>query len=111
MKTACLVLCACPDDATAAGLARSLVEARLAACVSRLPITASTYRWEGDIVDASEVLLLAKTTSERLDALTARLVELHPYSVPEVVAVGIDQGSPAYLDWLARETSGEIDGP
>lgn len=103
---ALLVLCSCPDDATAAGLARRLVEERLAACVSRVPLTASTYRWQGELVEAAEVLLLVKTTAARQAALTARLAELHPYEVPEIVAIAVDGGLPAYLAWLAGETSG-----
>lgn len=103
---AILVLCSCPDDATAAGLARRLVEERLAACVSRVPLTASTYRWQGEVVEAAEVLLLAKTSTERQDALMQRLSDLHPYQVPEIVAIGLAAGLPAYLDWLAGETSG-----
>jgi periplasmic divalent cation tolerance protein len=103
---ATLVLCSCPDDATAAGLARQLVEERLAACVSRMPLTASTYRWQGELVEAAEVLLLVKTTAARQAALTRRLAELHPYEVPEIVVIGLDACLPAYLDWLAAETSG-----
>jgi periplasmic divalent cation tolerance protein len=103
---AILVLCSCPDDATAAGLARQLVEERLAACVSRVPLTASTYRWQGRVVEAAEVLLLVKTTAGRQADLIQRLAQLHPYEVPEIVAIGLDAGLPAYLDWLAGETSG-----
>jgi periplasmic divalent cation tolerance protein len=103
---ALLVLCSCPDDATAASLARQLVEARLAACVSRVPLTASTYRWQGEVVEAAEVLLLAKTTADRQAALIQRLAQLHPYQVPEIVAIALDAGLPAYLEWLAGETSG-----
>lgn len=83
-----------------------LVEERLAACVNRLPGVLSTYRWQGEIHDDSEVLLVIKTTRERFDVLRDRLVELHPYKVPELVALEIAEGMPAYLDWLARETAG-----
>lgn len=111
MSNTLLVLCTCPDDGVAAGLARALVAERLAACVNRLPLTASTYRWQGQVVEDAEVLLMAKTTVGRFDALATRIVELHPYSVPEVIALPIEQGLPAYLRWLAasvdpRETSG-----
>ena len=100
-----VLLCTCPDDAVAAGLARALVEEHLAACVNRLPLTASTYRWQGQTVEEAEVLLIIKTTADRFDALTARIVELHPYSVPEVIALPIERGLPAYLRWLVEETS------
>jgi periplasmic divalent cation tolerance protein len=73
--------------------------------VNRLPGVASTYRWRGEIHEDAEVLLVIKTTRERFDALRERLVELHPYELPELVAIEIAEGLPAYLDWLARETT------
>ncbi len=100
-----LCLATCPDAETAARVARALVEERLAACVNRLPGIASTYRWHGEIHDEAEALLLIKTTRERFDALRDRLAELHPYEVPELIALDIADGLPAYLDWLARETA------
>ena len=100
-----LVLSTCPDAETAARIGHALVEERLAACVNRLPGVASTYRWQGEIVDDAEVLLLIKTTSERFEALRARLVELHPYDVPEVIALDIDDGNAPYLDWILQETA------
>ncbi|MEL1265490.1 divalent-cation tolerance protein CutA [Pseudoxanthomonas putridarboris] len=101
-----LVLSTCPDDATAQRLARTLVEERLAACVSALPGVVSTYRWQGRVEQAGEVQLLIKTTADRLDALTARLGELHPYELPEILAVEAD-GLPAYLGWVAEQTHEE----
>ena len=100
-----LCLSTCPDTETAARIARTLVEEQLAACVNRLPGGASTYRWRGEIHEDAEVLLVIKTTRERFDALRERLVELHPYELPELVAIEIAEGLPAYLDWLARETT------
>lgn len=100
-----LCLSTCPDAETAARIARALVEERLAACVNRLPGVASTYRWQGEIHEDAEVLLVIKTTRERFDALRDRLAELHPYEVPELVAFEIADGLPAYLEWLARETA------
>jgi len=96
-----LVFCSCPDPDTAQHLATDLVQARLAACVSVLPAMRSVYRWQGAVEHAEEVLLLAKTTTERLPALTERLRELHPYELPEIVAVEAGAGLPAYLDWVA----------
>lgn len=100
-----LALSTCPDAETAATIALTLVDERLAACVNRIPGIASTYRWEGKVHQDNEVLLLIKTTRERFDALRARLVELHPYDVPELIALEITDGLPAYLDWLAHESA------
>ena len=101
--SALLVYSACPDADTAQHIADVLVEERLAACVNVLPGMASTYRWQGKVEHANEVLLIAKTVRHRLGALQARIVALHPYELPEVVAVEA-AALPAYLDWIARET-------
>ena len=95
----------CPDAASADLIARTLVSERLAACVNRLPGVHSTYRWHGHVEQADEVLLLIKTTADRLDAMTARLRNLHPYELPEVIAVEVRAGLPAYLDWVSAETA------
>lgn len=99
-----LCLSTCPDPETAARIARALVEERLAACVNRLTGMDSTYRWQGNILDEREVLLVIKTTRERFGALRQRLVELHPYEVPELVALEIRDGHRPYLDWIAAQT-------
>lgn len=100
-----LAYCTCPDAESARAIALALVEERLAACVNQLPGVRSTYRWQGSVEQADEVLLLIKTTADRLDALTARLRRLHPYELPELIAVEVRAGLPAYLDWVAAETS------
>ncbi len=97
-----LVFCTCPDEATAERLAVSLVGERLAACATRLPGATSVYTWEGEVHQDREVLLLLKTTGARLATLSARIGALHPYEVPEVVAVDIAAGSERYLDWLGQ---------
>jgi len=102
--TVLLCLCACPDADVADRLARTLVDERLAACVNVLPGMRSVYRWQGDIEQANEVLLLAKTTADRYPALQARIVALHPHELPEVLAVEPASGLPAYLAWVAAET-------
>jgi periplasmic divalent cation tolerance protein len=102
--TALLCLSTCPDAATATRISRVLVEEQLAACVNRVPGIASTYRWQGKIHDDTEVLLLIKTTRECFDALHARLVELHPYELPELIALDIAGGHAAYLDWISTNT-------
>lgn len=99
-----LILSTCPDADTAQRLARILVEERLAACVSLLPGGVSTYRWQGRVEQATKVQLLAKTPADRRDALMARLAELHPYELPEILAVETAAGLPAYLDWVTAET-------
>ena len=102
--SAVLVFCTCPDEAVAERIATAIVEERLAACVNRLPAIASTYRWKGEICRDSEYLLLIKTASERFAALRERIVALHPYELPEVIAVDVVRGLPSYLDWIAAET-------
>jgi periplasmic divalent cation tolerance protein len=99
-----LVLSTCPDAETATRMARVLVDERLAACVSALPGVVSTYRWQGKVEQATEVQLLIKTSPDRLDALTARLRELHPYELPEVLVVETAGGLAAYADWVADQT-------
>ncbi len=99
-----IVYCACPDAAVAAAIAEALVTERLAACVNRLPGVCSTYRWEGKVEHADETLLLIKTTQAALPALTARVAELHPYEVPEVIAVQAVGGLEPYLAWVAAQT-------
>ena len=101
---ALLVIANCPDEACANHIALAVVEAGLAACVNLLPRVQSIYRWQGAIESASEVPLLIKTTAGRYTELEAAIRELHPYDVPEIIALPIAQGLPAYLDWLAAET-------
>ena len=85
-------------------LARNLVEERLAACVNIVPKVRSIYLWEGKIEDELEALLLIKTTSKRVDALTAHIKTLHPYDVPEIISVEINkkEGNSEYLKWVTE---------
>src|SRR5690606_21389089 len=99
-----LCLCTCPDEASARAIADALVEEGLAACVSELPGVRSTYRWEGRLAHDREIQLLIKTTDARLEALTARLVALHPYELPELLAVEANRGLAPYLEWVAEQT-------
>ena len=99
-----IVHSACPDAATADAIARALVAERLAACVQVLPGMRSTYRWNGAIEQADEVLLIAKTRDDRLDALIARVRALHPYELPELVAVEAAGGLAPYLAWVTEQT-------
>ena len=100
-----LVITNLPDSDSAHTLAQALVEQRLAACVSILAPCRSVYRWQGRIEEATEVPLLIKTTTARYAALEAAIRAAHPYELPEIVAVRVDQGLPAYLAWVAAETA------
>ena len=95
-----VVLVTAPDVESARTLARTLVDERLVACGNIVPTVASVYRWQGGVQEETEALLILKTSRARLGQLRARVVELHPYEVPEVLALGIDDGHQAYLDWL-----------
>jgi periplasmic divalent cation tolerance protein len=86
-------------------IARALVEERLAACVNIVPGVRSIYRWQGQIADEAEWLLVMKSTRGRYAALEARVRELHSYAVPEVIALTIAEGSRPYLDWLVGSVS------
>jgi periplasmic divalent cation tolerance protein len=95
-----LVLCTFPDMETARRIGRVLVEEALAACINLVPGVESIYRWRGKVETGGEVLGVLKTTAERLQALERHLVALHPYEVPEVVALEADSVSPSYAEWL-----------
>ncbi len=99
-----LVLTNVPDRAAAERLADMLVEKRLAACVNILAPCRSVYRWKGDVQHDEEHPMLMKTTAERYPALEQALRAAHPYELPEIIAVPVERGLPAYLDWLAAET-------
>lgn len=96
---ALLVLITCPP-ASAEALATALVERQLAACVNLVPNLRSVYRWQGAVERSEETLLLAKTTRAGYAALETAVRALHPYELPEIVAVDIATGLPAYLQWL-----------
>lgn len=99
-----VVYCTCPDTTTGKRIAKTLVEERLAACVNLLPGLRSFYRWQNAVQDDLEALLIIKTCSDRLDALTQRIQALHPYDVPEVLAIAADGGLPDYLHWVREST-------
>jgi len=98
-----VVLVTAPE-AVAEPLARSLVGERLAACVNIVPAVRSIYRWQGRVEEDAEVLLIAKTHCDRVEALSARVRELHPYDLPETLALPAVGGSPDYLGWVNAET-------
>jgi periplasmic divalent cation tolerance protein len=98
---ALVVLVTAPSADEAARIARALVEEGLAACGNVVPGLRSIYRWEGKVQDDAEALLLLKTTRARFEALRARVLALHPYQVPEVLALPVEAGNAAYLAWIA----------
>ena len=100
-----LVLTTVGADFDARALAHALVEARLAACVNIIPAVHSVYRWEGKVADDAEQLLIIKTSGARIAALREELLERHPYDVPELVVLTIDQTSDAYGAWLLESVA------
>src|SRR5512138_3591241 len=102
---ALVVLVTAPSPEKAAELARAVVEERLAACGNVVPGLRSIYRWEGKVQEDEEALLVLKTTRARFDALRDRVHALHPYDVPEVLALPVEAGSAAYLAWLAGQVT------
>lgn len=100
-----VVLITAPDAEKGADLARALVDERLAACVNVVPGVRSFYRWEGRVQEDAEVLLLVKTRADRGPALAARVRDLHPYELPEVLELSASGGSRAYLEWVVTESS------
>jgi periplasmic divalent cation tolerance protein len=104
-----LVLSNLPDRASALALAGKLVERRLAACVNVLGECTSVYRWQGKIETAAEVQVLIKTTAARYPALEQAILEMHPYELPEIVAVPIRGGLAGYLQWVAAETRSDLE--
>jgi periplasmic divalent cation tolerance protein len=104
MTDALVVLVTTPSPERAAEIARAVVDERLAACGNVVPGLRSIYRWEGKVQDEEEALLVLKTTRARFEALRDRVLALHPYEVPEVIALPVEAGSARYLAWIADET-------
>jgi periplasmic divalent cation tolerance protein len=100
----CVILITVPTAEVGERLARALVEERLAACVNRVPGLTSIYRWQGKVERDPEELLIVKTRQELVPDVTARVKVLHPYQVPEVIALPIKAGLTDYLEWVADET-------
>jgi periplasmic divalent cation tolerance protein len=100
-----VVMCSCSDLEAARSIANALVEQRLAACVSILPAIESVYRWREKIESANEALLLIKTTSDRFAALQEKILELHSYDTPEIIALPMVAGLEKYLRWLGEQVS------
>jgi periplasmic divalent cation tolerance protein len=105
-----LVMTNLPDRSAAEVLANTLIEEKAAACVNILGACVSVYRWQGVVEHAEEIPLLIKTTFARYATVEAVINRLHPYELPEIIAVPVAQGLPGYLQWVAREVSQETQG-
>ena len=97
------VIMTAPDAETAEKIVRTLVSERLAACANVVPGTVSTYWWDGELQRDEEVMVILKTVQQRVRALEARAVELHPYTVPEILVVPVSGGHAPYLAWVGKE--------
>lgn len=100
MSEAVVVFCTCGDESEAQRIARDLVESRLAACVNILPSVQSIYRWQGRVEVAQEVLLFIKTSAGRFPELQQRIIHLHSYETPEIIALPVSAGLDKYLAWI-----------
>lgn len=107
---ALIVMTTCPDAGSARRIARVLVERRLAACVNVLAPVWSVYRWSDAIEDATEVPILIKTGRDRYDEIEAEIRRMHPYQLPEIIAIPLAAGFSPYLAWIQSEASGELPG-
>lgn len=101
---ALLVLCTCPDEDSARTLSDSLVQEKLAACVSIVNPISSIFTWQGRIDTEQESLLLIKTTETAYSALEQAIKQRHPYEVPEIIAIPVQRGSAEYLNWIRENT-------
>ena len=105
MDDVLLVFCHAPDASTARLIATLLLESRLAACVNIGPRCDSIYRWQGAVEEAVEFPLVIKTTRSRYAQVEALIRAKHPYEVPEIIAIPVERGLPAYLAWVAAQTA------
>ena len=106
---AVVVLVTGPDAAALASIAERVVDERLAACVNVVPHIRSVYRWRHDVEATEEALAIMKTTRQAVTALQRRVLDLHPYDLPEFIVLPVESGNPAYLDWVTDSISAEED--
>ncbi len=104
-RGACLVITTCPDEVSARAIARGLVECRLAACVHLLPVR-SVFRWQGVLEEEAELALHIKSRTARVREIERYLDAHHPYEVPELLVLPVDDGGESYLAWIGAETDG-----
>jgi periplasmic divalent cation tolerance protein len=106
-----IALSTCPNEASAKAIAEALVSEQLATCVNRVTGMTSTYFWDGRLQDDAEILLIIKTTAARLAGLEARLTALHPYELPELVALPVVGGNERYLQWVRTGVASPVTVP
>ena len=106
--SALIVITQAPNREVALSIARALIERKLAACVNVLAECTSVYRWQGKLESTAEVPLMIKTRAAIYDEVEAAIKSLHPYELPEIVAVSVERGSSDYLDWVSAATVTEI---
>ena len=97
-----LVLCTCPNDNVAKEIAQYLVTEKLAACVNIITGITSIYKWQGNLESVQEVQLLIKSIDKHFDLITKAISKLHPYDIPEIIALNIQQGDANYLNWITE---------
>ncbi|MCC5854276.1 MAG: divalent-cation tolerance protein CutA [Idiomarina sp.] len=102
---ALVVMTTVPEPETGKAIATALLEARIAACIQLMPAGVSLYEWQGNIEESTEHLLFIKCQKQHYAAIEAQIVALHPYEVPEIIALPVEQGLPAYLNWIDEVTS------
>ncbi len=95
-----VILCTCPDEKSAKVIASALVECRLAACVNIIDKVTSVYRWQERVVFDNEMQLVIKTIDENFDSISAKIKTLHPYEMPEIISLNIQQGDKQYMHWI-----------
>ena len=100
----CIIYCTVPNEFNANLIASSLVEENLAACINILPSVNSVYKWEGIVQNNTEMLMMIKTREEKFAEVEAKIKQLHEYSLPEIIAIPIINGSDEYQNWIAEET-------
>ncbi len=110
MSSARVILCTIDNEIHAEQIARTLVGERLAACVSIVPRLTSIYRWRGAIEQEQETLMIIKTTGDKVPGAIAKITEMHPYEVPELISLPVDTGFQPYLDWIQGETHPQQQG-
>jgi len=106
-KDALLIISSAPDSATSEKIASALVEQELAACVNILPGVRSIYKWQGKMEAGNEQLLLIKAPQSAYAAIEQQIEAMHPYELPEIIAVSIEAGLPAYLGWVMERAPNE----
>jgi len=99
-----ITLCTCPNQAIAEEIASSLIEQEIAACINIIPTVTSLYKWQGKLEKDNEALMLIKTDQSRYRDLEQAIISIHPYELPEIIAVPVEQGLAGYLNWVAQCT-------